>query len=178
MYAACRRAALYHTAKLQKNRLPRAARQVGWAIAKSEIDIPWQRVVKADGAVAGGEHAQLRRALLEAEGVGFLPDGRVDMEKYKLWEEYTMSWICEHCHTINDNNSQICRICGKSNSQYNNLNMQPPYEAQYTNFFSFLQKTNLVCLGSQIPYECSNCGSHFESEDMKLSQCKGVMHTL
>ena len=38
----------------------------------------------ADGAVAGGEHAQLRRALLEAEGVGFLPDGRVDMGKYKL----------------------------------------------------------------------------------------------
>ena len=51
---------------------------------QSPDDIPWQRVVKADGAVAGGEHAELRRALLEAEGVGFLPDGRVDMEKYKL----------------------------------------------------------------------------------------------
>lgn len=59
---------------------PRAARQVGWAMRQSPDDIPWQRVVKADGAVAGGEHAELRRALLEAEGVGFLPDGRVDME--------------------------------------------------------------------------------------------------
>ena len=56
---------------------PRAARQVGWAMRQSPDDIPWQRVVKADGAVAGGEHAELRRALLEAEGVGFLPDGRV-----------------------------------------------------------------------------------------------------
>ena len=56
---------------------PRAARQVGWAMRQSPNDIPWQRVVKADGAVAGGEYAQLRRALLEAEGVGFLPDGRV-----------------------------------------------------------------------------------------------------
>lgn len=63
---------------------PRAARQVGWAMRQSPDDIPWQRVVKADGAVAGGEHAELRRALLEAEGVGFLPDGRVDMGKYKL----------------------------------------------------------------------------------------------
>ena len=63
---------------------PRAARQVGWAMRQSPDDIPWQRVVKADGAVAGGEHSELRRALLEAEGVGFLPDGRVDMGKYKL----------------------------------------------------------------------------------------------
>lgn len=63
---------------------PRAARQVGWAMRQSPDDIPWQRVVKADGAVAGGEHAELRRALLEAEGVGFLPDGRVDMEKYSV----------------------------------------------------------------------------------------------
>lgn len=63
---------------------PRAARQVGWAMRQSPDDIPWQRVVKADGAVAGGEHAELRRALLEAEGVGFLPDGRVDMGKYSV----------------------------------------------------------------------------------------------
>ncbi len=61
---------------------PRAARQVGWAMRQSPNDIPWQRVVKADGTVAGGAHAELRRAMLEAEGVGFLLDGRVDMEKY------------------------------------------------------------------------------------------------
>ncbi len=84
-----------------------------------------------------------------------------------------MSWICEHCHTINDNNSQICRICGKSNSQYNNLNMQPPpMKLNIPIFCPSCKKLTWFVLGSQIPYECSNCGSHFESEDMKLSQCK------
>ena len=42
-------------------------------------ELPWQRVVKADGGIAGGGWAELRRALLEDEGVAFLPDGRVDM---------------------------------------------------------------------------------------------------
>lgn len=51
-----------------------------------------------------------------------------------------MSWICEHCHTINDNNSQICRICGKSNSQYNNLNMQPPTMKLNIPIFALLAK--------------------------------------
>lgn len=58
---------------------PRAARQVGWAMRRCTDALPWQRVVKADGTIAGGSHAELRRALLEEEGVPFLPDGRVDM---------------------------------------------------------------------------------------------------
>ena len=64
---------------------PRAARQVGWAMRCCPDDYPWQRVVKADGTVAGGEHADIRRMLLESEGVGFLPDGRVDMSRFE-WE--------------------------------------------------------------------------------------------
>ena len=58
---------------------PRAARQVGWAMRCCPDDIPWQRVVKDSGEIAGGEHAEFRRILLEEEGVVFLPDGRVDM---------------------------------------------------------------------------------------------------
>ena len=58
---------------------PRAARQVGWAMRTCPDDLPWQRVVKADGSIAGGGYAELRRALLESEGVPFLPDGRVDL---------------------------------------------------------------------------------------------------
>lgn len=61
---------------------PRAARQVGWAMRVCPDDIPWQRVVKADGEVTGGEYTEIRRAMLETEGVGFLPDGRVDMKKF------------------------------------------------------------------------------------------------
>lgn len=59
---------------------PRAARMVGWAMRCCPEKLPWQRVVMADGSVTGGAYADMRRALLEAEGVIFLPDGRVDMK--------------------------------------------------------------------------------------------------
>ena len=58
---------------------PRAAREVGRAMRHCPQDLPWQRVVMRDGSVCGGQSAPLRRALLEREGVPFLPDGRVDM---------------------------------------------------------------------------------------------------
>lgn len=59
---------------------PRAAREVGWAMRCCPEHLPWQRVVMADGSITGGMFADIRRALLEAEGVTFLSDGRVDME--------------------------------------------------------------------------------------------------
>jgi len=65
---------------------PRAAREVGWAMRCCPDDLPWQRVVLADGTVAGGNFADVRRSLLEAEGVEFLPDGRVDMKAYSADE--------------------------------------------------------------------------------------------
>ena len=63
---------------------PRGARLVGWAMRNCPEGLPWQRVVKADGTIADGGHPEIRRALLEAEGVPFLPDGRVDMKRC-LW---------------------------------------------------------------------------------------------
>ncbi len=66
----------------------RWARQVGWALRVCPDHLPWQRVVKADGTIAGGGYAALRRAMLEAEGVAFLPDGRVDMAACR-WENPT-----------------------------------------------------------------------------------------
>lgn len=62
-----------------------AAHQVGWAMHRCPDELPWQRVVMADGAITGGMYADIRRALLEAEGVPFLPDGRVDISACK-WE--------------------------------------------------------------------------------------------
>ena len=64
---------------------PRAAREVGRAMRLCPEGLPWQRVVMQDGAIAGGGFAQLRRAMLEAEGVGFLPDGRVEMNIFR-WD--------------------------------------------------------------------------------------------
>jgi len=60
---------------------PRSAREVGRAMRICPEDIPWQRVVMADGTVTGGDFAGIRKGMLEAEGVVFLPDGRVDMKE-------------------------------------------------------------------------------------------------
>ena len=61
---------------------PRAARQVGRAMRCCPEHLPWQRVVMMDGTISGGVFAEMRRAILESEGVTFLPDGRVDMERH------------------------------------------------------------------------------------------------
>lgn len=65
---------------------PRLSRVVGYALHSNPdpASIPCHRVVMKDGSLApgfvfGGPNAQ--RRLLEREGVSFLPDGRVDMEK-------------------------------------------------------------------------------------------------
>ncbi len=63
--------------------MPRNARMIGRALRVCPDSLPWQRVVMKDGSVAGGEYAPLRRAMLEAEGVTFLPDGRIDMDKHQ-----------------------------------------------------------------------------------------------
>lgn len=70
---------------------PRKARFVGFAMHSSPGmagGVPCHRVVFKDGSLApgfafGGPDEQ--RRLLEEEGVGFLPDGRVDMEAF-AWE--------------------------------------------------------------------------------------------
>ena len=60
---------------------PRKARFVGFAMRACPDELPWHRVVMADGSIAGGAFAPVREMLLRQEGVPFLPDGRVDMKK-------------------------------------------------------------------------------------------------
>ena len=69
---------------------PRGARAVGFALHRNPQPgvIPCHRVVFRDGSLApgfafGGPDEQ--RQLLEAEGVGFTEDGRVDMEKFGMF---------------------------------------------------------------------------------------------
>ncbi|MDO4355579.1 MAG: MGMT family protein [Clostridia bacterium] len=54
----------------------RMARQVGWAMHACPPDVPWHRVVRADGSIATGD-GDFQRTLLEAEGVEFDGNGRV-----------------------------------------------------------------------------------------------------
>ena len=66
---------------------PGRARYVGYAMRACPDDLPWRRVVRADGSIAGGGYAQIRRMLLEREGIPFLEDGRVDMDRCRLRPE-------------------------------------------------------------------------------------------
>ena len=63
---------------------PRAARFVGYAMnAVCESDNrPWHRVTFADGRLWDGQWERVQRKMLRAEGVGFTPDGRIDVKKY------------------------------------------------------------------------------------------------
>jgi methylated-DNA-protein-cysteine methyltransferase related protein len=61
-------------------------REVGGIMNVSPPDVPWQRVVGAGGTLPIGKRSpDLREkqvSLLEAEGVGFLPNGNIDMSRY------------------------------------------------------------------------------------------------
>ena len=64
---------------------PHAARTVGWAMRACPNELPWQRVVKADGTIAGGGFSELRRVKLVDDGVKFRSDGKVDMDAC-MWD--------------------------------------------------------------------------------------------
>ncbi|MCR4719891.1 MAG: MGMT family protein [Firmicutes bacterium] len=68
---------------------PHWARVVGYALHNNPdpSSIPCHRVVNREGKVAevyafGGGIVQ--RQLLEGEGIAFLPDGRIDLEKHSI----------------------------------------------------------------------------------------------
>ena len=68
---------------------PRGARMVGWAMngVSEADDVPWQRVVNAQGQISlrAGAGGELQRVLLEDEGVEFGINGRIDLREFG-WE--------------------------------------------------------------------------------------------
>lgn len=64
---------------------PRGARQVVRVLhsMSAKYNLPWHRVVNAKGeiVIADEESAYAQKAILEAEGVYFSANGRVDLEK-------------------------------------------------------------------------------------------------
>ncbi len=70
---------------------PRAARQVGWAlhVNPEPFVVPCHRVVNREGRLSGAfafGGADAQRYLLMNEGVQFVADDVVDLQKH-LWEE-------------------------------------------------------------------------------------------
>lgn len=64
---------------------PRGARMVGWFMNESPEGVPAQRVINSKGELSGswafGQRGRMRK-LLEAEGIVFSEDGRVDLKRY------------------------------------------------------------------------------------------------
>ena len=64
---------------------PRGARMVGWIMNESQEGVPAQRVINSKGELSGNwafNQPGGMRALLEAEGIIFSEDGRVDLKRY------------------------------------------------------------------------------------------------
>ncbi len=66
---------------------PRAARMVGWALhgTHGRSDLPCHRVINRNGELSGRWHwgdPDLMRALLEAEGIAFDAQERVDLQRF------------------------------------------------------------------------------------------------
>jgi len=72
---------------------PRHARLAGYALHALREDrdpaVPWHRVINAQGRISLGEFdgADLQRELLEAEGVLFQSNGRVDLARFG-WKKF------------------------------------------------------------------------------------------
>ena len=65
-----------------------SARQVGYAMAALPGDsgIPWHRIINSQGRISlrtGSEGHRLQRILLEAEGIVFSADDRIDLVEYR-----------------------------------------------------------------------------------------------
>lgn len=79
--------------------LPRHARMVGNALhaLPLDTDVPWQRVINAQGSISLGklsaDGALHQRLLLEAEGVVFQANGKVNLKVYRWRPRF-------HCLTM------------------------------------------------------------------------------
>ena len=67
--------------------LPNGARQTVRVLHSltEKYDLPWHRVIRADGSIALEEGAgrELQIQLLRSEGVDVTPEGKVDMSRFK-----------------------------------------------------------------------------------------------
>ncbi|HSD83593.1 MAG TPA: MGMT family protein, partial [Anaerolineae bacterium] len=61
-----------------------APRWVGSAMARCPDDVPWQRVINAQGKISlRGENSEKQRLRLEAEGIVFDARGKLDLNRFR-----------------------------------------------------------------------------------------------
>ena len=71
------------------------AQWVGQAMAGCPADVPWQRVVNAQGKISPRRGAELQRSLLESEGVIFDARQRIDLARFG-WSGPAREWLLEN----------------------------------------------------------------------------------
>ena len=71
------------------------ARWVGGAMASCPPDVPWQRVINAQGKISPRPGADLQRQLLQQEGIIFDERGKIDFDVYG-WQGPSTAWCDEH----------------------------------------------------------------------------------
>jgi methylated-DNA-protein-cysteine methyltransferase-like protein len=60
------------------------ARLAGYAMAACPDDVPWQRVINAQGKISvQGDSAQKQRMRLEAEGIEFDARSKIDLKRFR-----------------------------------------------------------------------------------------------
>ena len=78
-----------------KSYLSLGPRWVGAAMAQCPEDVPWQRVINAQGRISLRAGAEEQRQLLEAEGVEFDERGRIDLQRFG-WQGPSAEWQQTH----------------------------------------------------------------------------------
>ena len=68
------------------------ARWVGSAMAACPPEVPWQRVINAQGKISQRSGAEGQRRMLEAEGVVFDQRERVDLARFG-WQGPDAAWL-------------------------------------------------------------------------------------
>lgn len=74
------------------------ARMVGYAMAAAPDDVPWQRVVNAQGRISPRANhwgAELQRQRLLEEGIEFDAEHRMDLARVR-WPGPSQEWLLEH----------------------------------------------------------------------------------
>jgi methylated-DNA-protein-cysteine methyltransferase-like protein len=71
------------------------ARWVGNAMAASPEGVPWQRVINAQGKISLRHLADLQHKLLEAEGIIFNDNERIDLKQFG-WTGPSLAWLREN----------------------------------------------------------------------------------
>lgn len=72
---------------------PRGARQVARILhsMSAKHELPWHRIINAQGGISTPsdreEKGSLQREMLEAEGVEFMENGKVDLQVYRWFPE-------------------------------------------------------------------------------------------